>query len=60
MSILDAKDLQSWQIGFEDGVKFMLKRRAEQLACHHVWRDADSDKVRVCQCCSIERHIFHE
>jgi len=42
MSILDAKDPQSWKIGFEDGLRFGAKivadlERTKSTECEHVW-----------------------
>lgn len=59
MPITDAKDPASWQIGFEDGIKFSMKLRAADLAkefCAHFWIKHDEDYL-ICVECSIRKRI---
>ena len=57
MSITDAKDPASWQIGFEDGIKFAMKvvlphvleDEEPELKCTHFWYH--KDKGRLCHNC---------
>jgi hypothetical protein len=55
MSILDAKDPQSWQIGFEDGVRFAceivgcLERTRKE--CDHAWNLLANEIHRFCHKC---------
>lgn len=59
MSITDAKDPESWQIGFEDGIKFAIKVRAslEMIEeCKHWW-EPYAYPIHRCKNCYIEKDI---
>jgi hypothetical protein len=66
MSISDAKDPASWQIGFEDGIKFVITNKVfwksdkEREFCQHFWiavytHDIDKISFLKCRNCGINK-----
>lgn len=55
MSITDAKDTASWQIGFEDGIKFSIDM-LQNKECGHCWlKSHEHEDLLYCCNCSIQR-----
>ncbi len=61
MSISDAKDVPSWQIGFEDGIKFLMKHYTfipivKENPCGHLWLfDPYNQDMLYCTYCKMEK-----
>lgn len=59
MSIKDATDIPSWQVGFEDGIKFVLNNfKVEYInrdECNHFWRQKPfTPHMKFCVYCTKE------
>lgn len=57
MSITDAKDPASWQIGFEDGIKFAitLEITRQKAYCQHLWVKHHVKPISYCTYCEMEK-----